>query len=185
MEDEAIVTGLWARDEAALAEAERKYGRYCLAIARNVVFDDAEAQGCVNDALLAAWNSIPPQRPANLKTYLGRLARQTAIDLWRRSRAAKRGGGEAVLPLDELEEVVGGSTVEASVEEAELSRSISAFLRTVRESDRNVFVRRYWYCDSVEAICTRFGFGRSRVLMSLKRTRDRLADHLRKEGFLT
>ncbi len=184
VEDRKIVERLLARDESALAEAQKAHGRYCLYIAQNVVSDRMEAESCLNEALLAAWNSIPPHEPANLKTYLGKLTRQTSIDRLRSLQAQKRGGGAVCLSLDELEEVIGESDVESSAEEAELARAISAFLRTVRESDRNVFIRRYWYCDSVESICGRYGFGKSRVLMALKRTRDKLAAYLKKEGYL-
>lgn len=184
MNDEALVQQFWDRDEAAIPAAKERYGQYCLYVANNVLQDPLDAEECLNDALLAAWNSIPPQRPQNLKTYLGKLIREIAVNRWRRNRAQKRITPEAVVSLDELEELVGTGSVEEVVEEEELARAITAFLRTLPEIQRELFIRRYWYCDSIEQICKRYGFGKSRVTVTLKRTRDKLAEHLKKEGYL-
>ena len=184
MNDDVFVRRFRDRNESVLADTKDLYGSYCHAIAWNILRDEQDAEECVNEALLAAWNSIPPQQPENLKIYLGKLSREIAIDRWRKKHAQKRIPASALLCLDELEEVVGTSQVETSVEVEALSRQISVFLRSLRETERNVFVRRYWYCDSVENICTRYGFGKSKVLMMLKRTRDRLAEYLKKEGYL-
>ena len=183
MKDEVLVRRFLERDELALAEARTRYGAYCLAVARNICPEPGDAEECLNDALLATWNSIPPQEPEDLKTYLGKLTRERAIDRWREARAKKRTPPDGLVSLDELEDMIGENAVEEAVEYAELSRAISAFLYTVREAERNVFIRRYWYGDSVESICARTGYKKSRVLMMLKRTRDRLADRLRKEGY--
>ena len=183
MNDETIVQKFWDRDEDAITESKKHYDTYCLCIAENILYDKQDAEECLNDALLAAWNSIPPQRPKNLKTYLGKLIREIAIDRWRRNKAQKR-TADTILSLDELEEMVGDSVVEEAVEDAELSRRISAFLRTLRDSERNVFVRRYWYYDPIEKICERYGFGKGKVVMMLKRTRDKLAESLKKEGLI-
>ncbi len=184
MNDETLVARIYARDESAVGEAEARYAACCLAIARNVLPDRRDAEECLSDALLAAWNSIPPARPANLKTYLGKLIRDAAVDRWRKNHAAKR-SAPAIVPLEELEELIGKNEIDAALEEAELSRRLSAFLRTRREAERIVFLRRYWYYDSIEQICNRYGFGKSKVTVSLKRTRDKLAEHLKKEGYLT
>ena len=185
MDDRAIVEKFLRRDEDAVREAEKRYGAYCLRIADNVLGNRQDAEECLSDALLAAWNSIPPHRPENLRTYLGKLARETAINQWKMNTRKKRIRAEFTCPLDELEELVSDGSVGDAVEEAELSRAISRFLWSVGETKRNVFIRRYWYCDSVAEICARYGFGKSKVLMMLKRTRDDLAAHLKKEGFLT
>jgi len=180
--DEDLIGRFHARDETAVREAGARYAAYCLAIARNVLPDRRDAEECLSDALLAAWNSIPPARPANLKTYLGKLIRDAAVDRWRKNHAAKR-DAPAIVPLEELEELLGEEEIDAALEEAELSRRISAFLRTRREAERNVFLRRYWYYDSIEQICARWGYKKSRVTMMLKRTRDALAEFLKKEGY--
>ena len=184
MNDETIVRKFWDRNEDAITESKKHYDTYCLYIAENILYDKQDAEECLNDALLAAWNSIPPQKPKNLKTYLGKLTREIAIDRWRKNKAQKRNTVDTILSLDELEEMVGNSTVEEAVEEEELSQQIYAFLRTLRETERNVFVRRYWYYDPIERICERYGFSQGKVVMMLKRTRDKLAEYLKKEGLM-
>lgn len=184
MNDERLVQQFWDRNEDAITGSKRQYGSYCLYIAENILHNREDSEECLNDALLAAWESIPPKRPENLKTYLGKLIRETAISRWRKNKAAKRITPDSVVSLDELEEMIGESRVEESVEEEELSRSISSFLRAVKETERNIFVRRYWYYDSIDSICTRYGFSKGKVLMTLKRTRDKLAEHLKKEGYI-
>ncbi len=184
MSDRETVLKFLARDESAISEAKDLYGKYCLYIAGNITGSPQDAEECLNDVLLAAWNSIPPNRPENLKTYLGKLTRDAAISRLRANTAAKRGGVERPASLDEIEEIVAGSGPEDTAGERELALEISGYLRTLDRTKRNVFIRRYWYCDSVSSICSRYGFGKSKVLMMLKRTRDGLAEHLRKEGYL-
>ena len=185
MNDKLLVQQFWDRDEAAIRGAKKQYEQYCLYIANNVLQNRLDAEECLNDALLAAWNSIPPQRPQNLKTYLGKLIREIAVNRWHRNRAQKRITPESIVSLDELEEMVGTSAVEEAVEEEDLAHAISVFLRKLPETQRNLFIRRYWYYDSIEQICKRYGFGKSKVTVTLKRTRDKLAEHLKKEGYLT
>ena len=141
------------------------------------------SRGKGGDVLLAAWKSIPPESPANLKTYLGKLTRETAIDRLRKRCARRRIPAGMIASLDELEEVVGENDVDSAVQAEELSRLISIFLRSVREEERNVFLRRYWYFDSVKEIQKRYGYGKSKVLVMLKRTRDKLSEYLKKEGY--
>ena len=184
MNDEVLVAKFRDRDPDAIAEAKERYDAYCIYIAENILHDRHDAEECLNDALLAAWNSIPPQRPNNLKTYLGKLVREIAIDRWRKSKAQKRISDELLVPLDELEEMVGSNEVEESVEDAELSLCISRFLRSLKQVERDVFVRRYWFYDPVDRICVRYGFSKGKVSMMLKRTRDKLADYLKKEGYM-
>ena len=184
MKDDAIVQLLWDRDEAALAQAKQEYEPYCLYVAQNLLRDGQDAKECLNDMWLAVWKSIPPHRPACLKTYLGKLTREIAIDRLRKQSAQKRISSEVMTSLDELEEIIGDNGTETLVEQAELSHRISAFLRSLREDERNCFIRRYWYCDPVKSICARYGYGQSKVLVTLKRTRDKLARYLKKEGYL-
>ncbi len=184
MKDEAIVELYWERDENALSESRKSYGNYCMYIARNLLGDIKDSEECLDDVLLAAWNSIPPHRPSNLKTYLGKLARETAVDCLRRKSALKRTDGTDDLPFDELEEVIGDYDVETVMEEKELSQLVTEFLRSLREDERNIFIRRYWFYAPVRSISQRYGFGQSKVLVTLKRTRDKLAEFLKKEGYL-
>ena len=183
MSDTATVKKFFDRDESAIADAKRDYESYCKSIANNILNDPRDGEECVNDAFYAAWMSIPPNKPENLKAYLGKLTRDKALDILRKNNAQKRGAA-ALVPFDELEEAIGDNVVEDAVTQSELSRIISDFLKSQKEAERKVFVRRYWYCDSVSDICERYGYGKSKVLMTLKRTRDRLAEHLKKEGYL-
>jgi len=183
MNDERIVELFLSRNEQAIAEAQNRYGKYCLSIADNILADMQDAEECVNDAILAVWNSIPPNEPENLKAYVGKLTRQKAIDRWRENRAQKRVRAEFIRSLDELGDLASGINGDMIGDKAALAKAISDFLRSVRERERNVFVRRYWYCDSLNEICIRYGFGMSKVKMMLKRTRDKLSDYLKEEGF--
>ena len=184
MNDDDVVRDILARKETGISEAKKRCGPYCLYIARNILHNDQDAEECLNDALLAAWNSIPPQKPQNLKTYLGKLIREIAVDRWRMNTAQKRVAPSTVVPLDELEEMVGEGSVEEAAEEAELSQRISEFLRTLPETERTLFLRRYWYYDSIQQICKRFGFSKSKVTVTLMRTRNKLATYLKKEGYM-
>lgn len=183
MNDREIVNLFRDRNEDAVSEAKKRYEDYCLYIANNVLRNRQDAEECVNDALLSAWNSIPPQNPENLKTYLGKLVREAAINRWRAENRQKRIKSDICQSLDEIAEIVSGGNVEDDIEEKELSSAISRFLYSVDETKRNVFIRRYWHYDSIDCICKRYGFKKSRVLMMLKRTRDDLAEYLKKEGF--
>ena len=184
MNDQAIVKKFWDRDEDAISDSMKQYKDYCLYIANNVLHDRQDAEECLNDALLAAWNSIPPQKPENLRTYLGKLIREIAVNRWKKNRRQKRIPSEIVQSLDEIAEMVSDGDFDAELEQAELSRAISRFLYSVDETKRNVFIRRYWHYDTIDSICKRYGFGKSKVLMMLKRTRDDLARYLKKEGFI-
>lgn len=184
MDDRAIVQKYWDRDESAVEESRKRYRDYLLYIANNLLRDRRDSEECVNDALFAAWNSIPPQHPENLKTYLGKLVRESAVDKWRANTREKRVPSDNIQPLDEIAGIVSGGDFDGELEAKELAREISRFLYSVDEDKRNVFIRRYWHYDNIDAICARYGFGKSKVLMMLKRTRDDLARHLKKEGFI-
>ena len=185
MDDSNIIALYWQRDEAAIAETKAKYGRYCFAIAQNILSDRADAEECEADTYLEAWNKIPPAKPNALSAFLGKITRALAIDRWRRNRAQKRGGGEAELSLEELAECVPDrSSVEEAIGAAELARVISAFLRELPEEECSLFLRRYWYFDSVDALCRRYGMGASKVKMRLLRTREKLRKHLEQEEII-
>ena len=185
MDDARIVELFWQRDESALTETETKYGRYCLAIADGILHNDEDAQECVNDAYLGAWNTIPPHKPAVLSTILGKITRRLALKKWRDASAEKRGGGATELSLSELEELVpAGQSIDESLSEEELARIVADILLEQPIDERRVFMRRYWFFDSIGDISARFLFSESKVKSMLKRMRDRLAVRLRKEGVL-
>lgn len=182
MDDPQIVALYWERDEKAIQETARKYGRYCYAIAYGILHDAADAEESVNDTYLDAWNSMPPHRPSVLATFLGKITRRISIDRFRRYHAAKRGGGEMTVVLGELEECIpGGGDVEQAVEQQLLAEVINAFVKTLPRTEQGVFLCRYWYMDSVENIAKQFGFSQSKVKSMLHRTRAKLREQLIKE----
>lgn len=184
MNDAQIVDLFFSRDENAVCEVQKNYNSYLLAISRNVLDSETEAEECVNEALSAVWNSIPPKKPENLKAYVGKIVREISVSRWRKNHAEKRVPSQYSLSLDELEDVICGSDFTKSVEKKELSEYISAFLRDLPQTERNIFIRRYWYNDGIKEISKRFGFGESKVKMTLKRTREKLSSALKKGGFI-
>ena len=185
MEDREILALYQSRDERAIAETKAKYGRYCFTIAHNILADRADAEECEADTYLEAWNKIPPTKPAVLSAFLGKITRALAIDRWRRTRAQKRGGGEAELSLEELAECVpAGNPVDEAIGAADLARVISVFLRALPGEECSLFLRRYWYFDSIDTLCRRYGMGASKVKMRLLRTREKLRKHLEQEEII-
>ena len=182
MEDRDIVALYFARSENAIAETARKFGAYCRTIAYNILATRRDAEECENDTWLAAWNSMPPNRPARLAPYLGRITRNLALDRYDQARAQKRGGvfGGILAELDETLPAAG--TVAGEVEAAETARQISDFLRAQPEQARRIFLRRYWYCDSTRDIARRYGIGESKVRVTLHRTREKLRAFLQQQG---
>lgn len=185
MDDERIIALFFARDERALGEVKRKYGRYCHSIAYRILGSHEDAEECENDTWLSAWRQIPPTHPQPLSGFLGMLTRRISLDRWRRDRAQKRGGGEVMLSFEELEECIPhNERIDETVTAETIARVLSELLAALPGTEADVFVRRYWYFDSVREIAERYGFGESRVKMMLKRTRDRLRKQLKKEGIL-
>lgn len=182
MEDREIVSLFWQRDEAAIAAAENKYGRYCLSIAGSILQDPEDARECVNDALLGAWNAIPPHRPEILSSFLGKLTRRQAMKRLRDKSALKRGAGAYEASVEELAECLpAGRRIDEGLETAALTEILNGFLAALPPAERRVFLRRYWYCESIRAISSRYGFSESKVKMMLKRTRDKLRVRLGEE----
>lgn len=185
MEDERIVELFFARSERAISEVSEKYGVYCRRIASNILPSREDAEECINDAYLAIWNAIPPARPQVLRTFLGRITRNLALKKYRFNTAERRGGGEAALALDELAELIPQrESVEDRTMADELSREIGRFVALLGDTERRMFLRRYWYFDSIEIIADSFGFGQSKVKSALRRTRIKLQKYLEKEGLL-
>ena len=184
MQDEEIIALYWARDQRAIPETSERYGNYCAAIARNILASREDAEECVNDTWLSAWNAMPPHRPSALSAFLGKLTRNLAINRWTLRNAEKRGGGETALVLDELAECVSGSDdVEGVIEQRELIAAVNAFLRQLPDKKRNIFLCRYWYSDRVADISARFGMKENAVSKMLGRTRAALRAYLSERGF--
>lgn len=184
-DDQKIIELYINRSEQALTETAGKYGRYCLSIAYGILQSHEDAQECVSDAYFTAWNAIPPRRPADLGTYLGKITRNLSIDRLRNRRREKRGGGEVPLALEELEEVVAGSdSPENEAVRKELIASLNRFLGGLTRQERYVFLRRYWYLDSLADIAKNTGFSGSKVASMLYRLRGRLKKQLIEEELL-
>ncbi len=184
MTDEQIVTLFWQRDEKALTESEKAYGGYCRALAERFVSAE-DANECWNDAMLRAWNAIPPQRPSHLRAFLAKLTRNLALDRFRVSSAAKRGGGDAEAVLSELAEMIGGrESAESAVTAQELGIAVNSFVRALPAREGNVFVRRCFFADTTAAIAARFGMSEGSVKVMLSRTRKKLKVYLESEGYI-
>ena len=172
MEDSRIIEMYWQRDEQALTLTRRKYGAYCHAIALQILHNREDAAECENDTYLRAWNAMPPDRPHGLRAYLGAITRRLSLDRWRERKSQKRGGGEVALSLEELGECVSHpDTVPAAVETGEVSAILSDFLRSLPSAECDLFLRRYWYFDSLAQIGKGFGLSQSAVKMRLLRLR--------------
>ena len=183
MDDAAIVDLYWQRSEDAVPETEAKYGVYCHTIARNILNNAEDAEECVNDTWLGAWNSMPDHRPALLAPYLGKLTRWLSLNRLDQHRRRKRGGGEVALALEELEETLAApGDAQQELERKELAAAIDRFLDTLPRDERRIFLARYWFVYPVAEIAARYGFSQSKVKSMLLRTRRRLKSYLKEEG---
>ncbi len=185
MDDKGIIDLYWKRSEQAVAETDRKYGSFCYSIAYNVLANREDAEESVNDTYLATWNALPPHRPSVLTAFLGKLTRRISITRWHSLHAAKRGGGQVVLALEELGDCVSsGPSVEETAIGREAYACLNRFLDTLPETERTVFVRRYFLLDPIGDIAANFGFTEGKVTTMLHRTRKKLRTALEKEGYL-
>ena len=183
MEDSIIVERFWERNETALSLVSEKYGKYCASIAFNIIGNEQSAQEVVQDTLLRLWETIPPNRPKKLQAFIGKIARNISLDAVKAMIAQKRGGGEALLVLDEIANLsTDDNNVEVLAEQHELIDAINDFLGTLSETKRNVFVLRYWHCCTVPEISQIIGMSAANVSNILKRERKKLMEYLNKRG---
>ncbi len=183
MEDWMIVRLLFQRSEEAVAELERKYGKICSAIAYRILQNREDAEECVNDAFLAVWNTVPPEKPEPLLAYVCRIVRNLSLKKYHYNTAEKRNSHYHVV-LEELSDCLeSGRNVEDGMLVKELAEEVNAFLRTLKKRERAVFILRYWYCFSVSEIADRTGMKANAVRVSLHRTRKKLKTYLaQREG---
>lgn len=185
MDDISIIKLFLDRDEQAIVETDKKYGGYCFAIAYNILADHEESEECVSDTYHSVWNSIPPRKPNPLAPFLGKIVRNISIDRWRKNDALKRGGGQIKLALEELRECTAcKDSVEKEIEQKELICAIRSFVHELPDTERKIFVCRYWYMESIQDIAARFGFTDNKVSLMLGRIRVKLQKYLVKEGLL-
>ncbi len=184
MTDAQIVELYHTRNEQAIEETQKKYHRYLLKIAFNILHNDPDSEESVNDTYLAAWNSMPPHKPTVLSTYLGKLTRRISIDLFRKKNREKRKGSEYALSLTELEECVsGGELPEETLENQLLADAIGRYLQTASSDARHLFIGRYYYMDSLREVASYCGMSESKAKSLLFRMRLELKEYLKKEGF--
>ena len=168
-----------------MTETAHKYGNYCYAVAFSVLNSMEDSKETVNDTYFELWNTIPPDRPTFLSAFIGKITRRLAIGRWRKNTAVKRGGGEFEATLDELSECISdNANVEKIVEGKLIVSTINEFLKKLPDTERNVFICRYWYADSVKSVAKQFGFSESKVKSMLMRTRTKLKQKLAEEGLL-
>ena len=179
MDDRSIIALFFARDERAIAETEQKYGKLCLGLARRVLGNEQDAEECVNDAYAGLWNAIPPADPDDLCAFACRVVRNLSL---KRLRALTRQkcSRDMTVSFSELEEILSDEAVDGR--EGEIGAAISAFLREQSEQVRGVFIRKYYFFDSVADIAKRYGFSQSKVKSMLYHTRNKLREYLTKEG---
>jgi len=185
MEDTQIIKLYWSRDQEAIVQTDKKYGKLCRGLSYRILFNHEDVEECVSDTYLAAWHQIPPQKPSYLKGFLARIVRNISVSRVRERYSKKNGGGELTIVLDELEQTLASDTnVEQAYEQKELAAFIDRFLETVSRDDRVIFLCRYWRFMNVSEIARSRHFSESKVKTSLCRTRKKLRNFLVSEGLL-
>ena len=182
MDDKRIVELYFERSETAIRETEKKYGKYCHYIAYNILYSEQDAEECVNDTYLAAWESIPPHKPVRLSTFLGKLVRNISLNRYQYDHAQKRTAPPTVI-LDEVQECIPDPDSDQPLsDEIALRDAINGFMHTLSKKTRIIFVRRYWYFCAIKDIASSLGLSESYVKVSLLRTREKFKSYLEKEG---
>ena len=179
MEDNIIIELYFQRSETAIRESEKKYGAYCGTIANNILHSQQDSEECVNDTWVRAWNAIPPEKPARLSVFLGKITRNLAIDRWRKLKREKSGSGQINLCLDELAECVG--TQETLGDKLDLKEALDSFLSMLKPQTKRIFMLRYWHMCPISDVARLCGISEGAVKMSLRRTRKLLREYLEKE----
>ena len=181
MDDLSIIELYFARDEQAIKETDAKYGKLCHSIAYNILNNNEDSEECVNDTYIGVWNTIPPTRPNNFMAFVCRITRN--LSLKRIEAMARQKRSQAtIVSLDELAEVLPDESIADGISDEDIGKAISDFLRNEKEDVRNVFIRKYYFFDSIGDIAKRYGFTESKVKNMLYHTRNKLKEYLIKEG---
>ena len=182
MEDEEIINLYWKRQEKAIYETDKKYGRYCNTISFNILQNEEESKECVNDTYLKTWNSIPPQRPNILKAYIGKITRNLAINQYEKKKSKKR-DYTLEIALEELNECISSnSNVEKEFDYNELVNVLNNFLSVLSQDKRKIFLERYWYLYSIKEISSKNKITESNAKIILSRIRNSLKNYLKEGG---
>ena len=179
MKDTDIITLYNRRDERAIYETHQKYGDYCMSISVGILQNRQDAEECVNDTYLHTWKSIPPKQPSVLRTYLGKLTRNLSIDRLRTRRRARR-DSEMTVSFEELEDVLAATE---DTNEGEVTDLLNSFLEDLPDTERRLFVGRYWYAYPVNRMAEAYGMTPNAVSKQLARTRERLKSYLEERGY--
>lgn len=172
-----------ARDERAIDETISKYGNLCFRIAQNILHNNEDSEECVNETYLSLWNTIPPTRPSNFSAFICKITRNVSLRRLEQLGAQKR-SANAVVYLSELEDSLADNLFVSMIDDIGFGEVLSNFLYSEKEVARNVFLRRYWFFDSVSEIARQYSFSESKVKSMLFHTRNRLREYLRKEGII-
>jgi RNA polymerase sigma-70 factor (ECF subfamily) len=183
VEDEQIIALYFQRNEAAITETAKKYGAFCRRLAVQILTIPADAEECVNDTYLQAWNAIPPQRPEKLGAWLGRVVRNNAYNLWKKNHRKKRYDGMEQLFSELADCIPSPITVERELDGQELTAFLNDWLGTLSKDDRALFLRRYWNGESVQALAARTGVSPAKMAKRMYRLRQNLRAALEKEGY--
>ena len=181
MNDLEIIELYFERDEKAIKETDTKYGKLCHSIANNILNNEQDSEECVNDTYIGVWNAIPPTRPNNFMSFVCKITRNLSLKRLEAMARQKRSAA-TVVSLDELAEVLPDENIANGVSDGDIAKTISDFLRNENEDVRNVFMRKYYFFDSIGDIAQRFGFTESKVKSMLFHTRNKLKEYLIKEG---
>lgn len=185
MTDKEIVSLYLERNENAISETERKYDAYLIKTAYNILYDLEDSKEKVNDTYFRAWNIIPPNKPERLSAFLAKITRELSIDEYRRKHSEKRKATGYALALDEIGECIpSGASPEKEAELKVLCEKVNEFILSLPEEQRNIFVCRYFFFDSVKDISSYYGFGESKVKSVLFRLRNKLKEYLEREELL-
>ncbi len=183
MKDEELIHLYWERNERAISQTSHIYGKYCYAIAYNILHDNEDSEECVNDSYHKVWNVIPPTRPTVFPAFLGRIVRNISLDRYKKRTAEKRGGSQIPVILDEIGEVASDTpSPEDECVRLEVVGAINDFLRTLPTEQRVMLVCRYWYADDVKVIAERLGMKENSVSVTLRRIRNKLREYLVSRG---
>lgn len=183
MDDNQIIDLYWQRNENAISETDKKYGSFCHHIAQNILSLAEDAEECVNDTYYQAWDSIPPQHPRILRAWLGKIVRNTSINLWMKNHTQKRYAGMNLI-LDELEDCIPSSaTVEHEIEAQELTVFLNTWLASLSQNDRTLFMRRYWNGEAVNELAKEYGISPGKLAKQMYHLRQNLKISLEKEGY--
>ncbi len=178
MEDKKIIDLFFERNEQAIPELDLKYGKICYTLSYNILNNRQDAEECVNDAYLGAWNSIPPARPSPLLSYLAKITRNISLKTYWRKNTAKR-GGHCAIAMQEIEACIADSkAVDDELEARELARMIEDFLDTLTVKERVIFMRRYAYMDTYADIAARVGISEKNVSVRLTYIRRKMKQYL-------